>query len=192
MMGLILKGAGDFKPAPTGLHLGVCVDVVDKGDVETSYGTKPMVVLVWEIDKLMEDGKRFTVRRMYHATLHPKSSLHKDLADWRGRAFTSQELKSFDSDKLIGAACQLLVKHTERDGQVWADVSAIMKCQNGQRLAPSGNYVRVKDRESEKDEKDAFGRQAGDDGYGNHDFDEDPPDDPMTLPGPDESGGIPF
>jgi hypothetical protein len=186
-MSLIAKGGGDFVPCPEGLHLCCCVDVVDKGLVDTQYGEKHKVVLVWETDKRMEDGKPFTVRRMYTFSLHPKSSLHKDLVAWRGQPFTAEQLKKgFDVEKVIGTCCQILVKHADRDGQIWADVAAIMKAPNGQKLTPSGNYKRVKDREPEED---AFGRRAGDDSYEDSGY---PEDEPFRLPAKTTGDPIPF
>lgn len=97
----------------------------------------------------MEDGRPFTVRKIYTASLHEKSNLHKDLKAWRGRPFTAEELAGFDLEKVLGAPCQVLVQHTEKDGSVWANVAAVMKAAPGPRLAPSGCYTRIKDRVAE-------------------------------------------
>jgi hypothetical protein len=142
---MIIKANGAFVPAPEGLHKAVCVDVVDKGILETPWGEKPKIRIIWEIEAAMDDGRRFIVGKTYTASLHEKSNLHKDLRSWRGRPFTAEELAGFDMDKVIGVPCQLLVTHTERDGTVFANVAAVTKAQ-GTPLKPTGSYVRMKDR----------------------------------------------
>jgi hypothetical protein len=188
-MAIIAKGGGDFTPCPEGLHLGCCVDVIDKGDVEGRWGTRHKVVLVWETSQKMEDGRPFQVRKMYTLSLSSMATLYKDLVAWRGQPFTAAELKGFDVEKVIGTSCQLFVQHRDREGSTWSDVSAITKAPNGQRLKPSGNYVRVKDREPANDDGDAFGRQAGDDGFEGYD---DLPEEPLRLPERQADDAIPF
>jgi hypothetical protein len=182
-MAIIAKGS-DFVPCPEGLHMACLVDVIDKGDIEGKWGTRHKIVLVWETSQKMENGKPFLARKMYTLSLDPKATLHKDLASWRGRPFTTEEMKGFDIERVIGASCRILIKHTERDGVVWANVDSILKTENNQRLAPSGQYQRVKDREPEKD---AFGRQAGDDGWEGY-----PEEEPLRLPERASEDAIPF
>jgi hypothetical protein len=147
-MAIIVKG-GDFVPAPEGMHSAVCVDALDLGEQETPWGPKHKVSLVWEIAARMEDGKPFTVRKWYTASLNEKSNLYKDLCSWRGRDFTAEELKGFDIEKVVGAQCQVFVQHTQKDGQVRGNVRVVTK-PAGPKLTPSGHYVRVKDRQPEQ------------------------------------------
>jgi hypothetical protein len=146
-MPLIIKGTNDFVPAPEGLHPAACVDVIDRGQQQTPWGEKHQIALVWELAILMDDGRPFTVRKSYTASLHEKSNLHRDLKAWRGRAFTPQEMAGFDIENVLHKPCQLLVQHAEKDGIIYANVAAVMRAGPGQRLAPSGHYVRVKDRQ---------------------------------------------
>jgi hypothetical protein len=149
-MVLIVKGTGDFVPAPEGLHSAVCVDLVDLGMQDTPWGERHKVLLIWEVACCMEDGRPFTVRKRYTASLHEKSNLNKDLKAWRGRPFTAEELAGFDIEKILGAPCQVLVQHTEKDGSVYANVTAVMKAASGQKVVPSGQYVRVRDRDQQQ------------------------------------------
>src|SRR5437879_4627556 len=116
-MGTIKDNSKPFTPAPAGLHRAVCVDVVDLGWLEDNFDTskrKPKVRLVWEIEEEMEAGKRFLIASQYNVPISltsKKSSLVKDLIAWRGRPFTDEELKAFDTERLIGAPCQLSVIH---------------------------------------------------------------------------------
>lgn len=141
---MIISGSS-FTPAPEGVHPAVCVDVVDKGMVTGAYGTKHKLRIVWEIAELMDDGRPFTVGKTYTASLHEKSVLRKDLKSWRGREFTPEELRGFDTEKVVGAPCQLVVQHEEKNGETYANVTAVLKA-GASRLSPSGGYVRVKDR----------------------------------------------
>jgi hypothetical protein len=143
-MSLIVKGGGTFTPAPEGVHAAVCVDVVDLGMVESQWGKRPKCRIVWEIEETMEDGKRFIVGKQYTLSLHQKSALFKDLKSWRGRPFTDEELAGFDLEKVIGAPAQLVIGHEDKDGTVYANVTAIIKATKA--LKPSGGYIRTKDR----------------------------------------------
>ena len=76
-----------------------------------------------------------------------KSSLVKDLISWRGRAFTDEELKSFELDNIIGAPCQLSIIHNVKDDKTYANVDAIVPAHKDGKLIPSGKYKRAKDRD---------------------------------------------
>lgn len=143
-MSLVIKGS-EFIPAPDGLANAVCVDVVDLGMVDGVFGTKHKVKVVWEIEAKMQDGRRFIVQKQYTASLHEKSNLAVDLKTWRGRALTTDEVKGFDLEKIVGVPCQLVIVHAEKDGQVYANVQTVLKA-SATKLTPSGNYVRVMNR----------------------------------------------
>jgi hypothetical protein len=150
-MPLIVKSGGDFEPAPEGLLNACCVDVVDLGNMSTPWGNRHKLKLVWEVAAQMADGRRFIISKRYTASLHEKSNLAKDLKAWRGRPFTAEELAGFDVEKVIGAGCQLLVQHVEKDGSIFANVTAVMKQspRPEDRLKPTGHYTRLKDRPAE-------------------------------------------
>jgi hypothetical protein len=144
-MSLIAKGTS-FTPPPEGVWSAVCVDVVDLGMVDSQWGSKHKCRLVWEISERMEDGRPFLASKQYSVSLHEKASLHKDLKSWRGKAFTAEELKGWDLERVIGAPCQLVITHEEKDGMVYGNITAVMKSSKKQTITPSGKYVRVKDR----------------------------------------------
>lgn len=139
-----------YTPAPEGVHAAVCVDVADLGTEETPWGEAHKCRIVWEISAKMEDGRPFTINKKYTVSLHEKSNLFKDLKAWRGRAFTAAELDGFDLEKVLGAPCQLVVTHDEKDGKVYGNISAILKADPKNRLTPSGKYKRWQDREENK------------------------------------------
>ncbi len=150
-MGLILKDTNDFKLAPDGQHQAVCVDVIDKGLVAVEWEGKKKTQhkcrIVWEIDEVMDDGKRYTVGRQFTASLSEKANLRGFLEAWRGRPFTEAELAGFDTESLIGVNAQIQVIHTKKGDRTYDNINSIMKLAKGmERMSPSGKYIRVKDR----------------------------------------------
>lgn len=151
-MSLIIRAnRTTFTPAPEGVHSSVCVDVVDKGEVPTSWGPKHKVQLRWELDKKNHDhdDKPFLVVKTYTLSLHERSSLYKDLLSWRGKSFSREELEQFDLEKLLGVNAQVQVIHQMGDdGTEYSIVQAVMP-PNTQvpKLTKSPDYVRVVDRD---------------------------------------------
>lgn len=138
-MSLIVNGssASNIPPVPAGTHLAVCNMLVDLGEqYNERYGNSSRKVLIgWEIpeEKIeLEDGPHSrTIRKQYTASLNEKSNLRKDLAAWRGRDFTPEELKAFDLHNIVGASCMINVIHTKKDDRSYANISAIMALPKG-------------------------------------------------------------
>ena len=152
-MPIIAKETGSgFKPAPAGVSMAVCCDVVDLGLVKTNYDNKESlkhkIKVVWQLADLdAEIGKRPTVQQRYTLSLHEKAALRRDLESWRGRTFTTEERAGFDVEKVIGVPCMLNIVHHESKGSTYANVSAIMPLPKGTARVPlDPTYVREKDR----------------------------------------------
>lgn len=149
-MPIIAKGTTgkDFIPAPEGLHQAVCVDVVDLGLVETKWGMKPKVRIVWQINEEEPGtGKRFVVMSTYTLSLSEKAILRHHLEAWRGRKFTQQELEGFDLEKLLGVNCQVqLVHNVAEGGRTYANVQAVVALAKHMPKIVPENFVRMKDR----------------------------------------------
>lgn len=148
---LLKDNRTEFTPAPEGLHQGVAVDVVDLGLVQTQYGTKPMLKIVWQLEEINpKNEKRFIVSQRFTQSLHKKSRLRPMLEAWRGKKFTDEELKGFDPEILVGVNCQVQVVHSVGDeGQIYSNVQAVVPApRNAVKMRPEG-YVRVKDRVDE-------------------------------------------
>lgn len=137
----------NFVPAPEGLFLAACCDVVDLGMLDDGFGEKPKVEIWWQLDERNpETGKRFTVRRRYTLSLHEKATLRKELEMWRGRKFTKDELAGFDLEKLIHVSCQVQTIHkVTDDGKTYCNVAAVVTAR-GQTLTVEA-FTRHKDRE---------------------------------------------
>jgi hypothetical protein len=137
----------DYEQAPEGLHQGVCVDVVDRGMVKNNFDESAApyhaIRSVWELEETDSKGRRYRVMQQYRLSLHEKAKLRQHLEAWRGKKFTADELKGFDVEKLIGANCQLTLVH---NGD-YTNIQAIVPLAKGMtKMAPSSDYVRVKDR----------------------------------------------
>src|ERR1043165_7214119 len=98
------NGNTSFEQPPSGSHAARCIAIIDLGTQRSTYEgeaqIKRQVIVRWELPtELMTtgdfQGKPFTVSKFYTASLHEKSGLRKDLASWRGRDFTPEELKGF-------------------------------------------------------------------------------------------------
>ena len=153
----ILASAGSaYEPPPAGLHLAVCIDVVDMGQIEVTWQGKTTkrhkVRVVWQIDALRDDGTPFYIQKRYTLSLHEKANLRGDLESWRGKAFTQDELQGFDLEKLIGVNCQLNTQHVSKDGTVYANVSGVVPLAKGQEKLVAAAYIRVKDRREPEEE----------------------------------------
>ncbi len=145
------KGGGSFIPAPAGVHQAVACDVVDMGNLETTWNgqkkIKHVIRLVWQVEELMDDGKPFIVQSRYTASLHEKARLRKDLESWRGKPFTDAELEAFDLEVLIGVNCLLNVVQTSKNGTTYANVTAVMPLKKGMQKMTVTNYTRVVERQ---------------------------------------------
>lgn len=131
-----------FEPAPPGLHQAVCVDVVDLGMVDGKFGPKRKLKLIWQLAMKNQLGERFQARATYTQSLFEGSNLRRDLEAWRGRAFTEEERRNFDVEKLIGVNCQLSLKHAvSQQGRTYAQVTVVLPPVPGAALKPE-NYTR--------------------------------------------------
>ncbi len=134
------SGNSDFKRVPPGAHIARCFSVADCGTQETNgqYGhtSSRKIRLAWEIfgeDENNEPLARdvdgilmpLTINKTYTLSLGEKASLRKDLAAWRGRDFTEEELKGFDLTSVLGVYCMLNVTHSESGGKTYSNVAGI-------------------------------------------------------------------
>lgn len=135
-------GGGDFELAAAGTYPARCYRVVDVGTQYSQAWDKHthQLMVSWElVGTQMDDGRPFTMHQTYTASLHKKAKLRQHLEAWRGREFTDDELKGFDLFKILGHPCLIGVVHNERDGTMYANVSAVMTPTQGQAVGPLVN-----------------------------------------------------
>jgi hypothetical protein len=137
-----------FEPAPEFTGRAVCVDVTDLKKVTGEYGEQEVFKLIFEIDKLRDDGKPWTVwSRRFTPTLAEKSNLRKFLRQWYGRDLNKKELENFDTEELVGKSAIITITHdTGGDGAIYANIALCQPLRNEEPLTPSEHYVRLKDR----------------------------------------------
>lgn len=131
------SGSTSFEQPPTGSHAARCIAIIDLGTQRSTYEgeaqIKRQVIVRWELPTELITtgdfaGKPFTVSKFYTASLHEKAGLRKDLASWRGRDFTPEELKGFDLKSVLGKACMLAVGMSEKGK---AKVTSVMGLPKG-------------------------------------------------------------
>jgi hypothetical protein len=161
-MGLTVHetAGGNFEIAPAGTHPARCYSILDMGTQTSEYQgeTKASrkVLLQWELlgDERMEDGRPFTVSKRYTASLHEKAQLRKDLAAWRGRDFTPDELAGFDLAKVLGAYCYINVIHNAKGDKTFANIASLMPLPKGVAKPEGENPLRTFD--LDKFDQEAF------------------------------------
>ena len=128
---IVSDNGGSYENPPTGSHNSVAYRVIDLGTHENEYqgqkNVKREVMISWEIDELMRDGRRFSVSGFYTASLNEKAKMRAMLESWRGRAFTEDELKGFDLKNILSKPCLTNLTMTEKGKIKVAGVSPLPK-----------------------------------------------------------------
>ena len=138
-MSLTVNGesAPSIAPVEEGTHLGVCSMLIDLGMQYSEVYKKSQrkVLIGWELpDETIEiDGemKPRVLSKRYTANLSEKSNLRKDLASWRGRDFTPEELKAFALKNIVGASCLLTIIHSKNGEKTYANIQSVVKLPKG-------------------------------------------------------------
>ena len=145
----IVNDSGFVEP-PVGLHRAVCVDIFKiivkspfKLDAKGAPEPQEKISIVWELDKLMEDGRPYIANELYTPSLHVKAKMRAHLESWRGKPFTTEECKRFNVIAVLGAPCQLLIQ-VPPEAKRTRVVSIIKPTEPF--LKASGSYIRKKDR----------------------------------------------
>lgn len=133
-----------------GQYVGVIVDVIDLGEVQTGFGVKPKVQIKWMLDTLNSEGEPYFVSAFYTASLHEKANLRKALKSILGADVSGQ----FDLEELLGINNQLVVETTESGEKTYTNIVAILKLAKGtQRLAIPEDFVRYSEKQQKQGTK---------------------------------------
>lgn len=131
------KEGSNIPVIEAGSYPAVCYGIVDLGMQysEIYQKSSPKVIVMWEIpsEKIEVNGQKVsrTITQTYTNSLNEKAILRKDLAAWRGRDFTPEELNKFNLASIVGTHCLLNIIHRENGGRTYANVGAIMKMPKG-------------------------------------------------------------
>jgi len=143
----IKNNSGNFQPCPEYTGSAVCVDVTPLKTVQTQYGPKEKFRFVLEIGETKEDGTPWCVwTATFTPSYHENSALRPFLRKWMGRELSTDEIKNFDTEDMLGRPAHLTVIHEHREGEVYANIALIQPDKAAQPLKPSGKFVRMKDR----------------------------------------------
>lgn len=126
-------------PIDAGTYQAVCYGVVSVGtisSVNSQYGPKPKVVIVWELPTARADfgdkkNQPHATSSRYTLSLGSKATLRKVLESWRGKKFTDEEANTFEIDKLIGANCLLSLVHESKGDKTYVNVATVSPLAKG-------------------------------------------------------------
>jgi hypothetical protein len=74
----------------------------------------------------MNDGRPFAIFKNYTLSWSEKANLRLDLQSWRGKPFTSEEMRRFDLKNILGAWCMLNVIDREgKNGNTYSNINGV-------------------------------------------------------------------
>lgn len=127
----------EYEQPDEGTHLGVLIDIYDC----TKAGGTPRVRFMWHLATLGADGTtHLRAFQAYPQSMGEGSHLFKAVTRLLGR----EPEDGFDLDTLIGRTHNLVL---EKNG-VFTNVTGFLK--TGEKVAPPKDYVRVKDRDNNR------------------------------------------
>lgn len=132
-MPIVLKEkGGQGSNVPPGTHLAICYRIVDMGtQPDSGFGEKQKLSISWELpnERVNVDGKDMPmgISKTYTKSLNKKAVLRQDLAAWRGRDFTAEELEGFKLGAILGKPCLVTVELNENGKARVSGVTSIMK-----------------------------------------------------------------
>jgi hypothetical protein len=131
-------GGGSFKPVTPGMHLARCYRIVDTGTQKSEFQGQikhlQKVMIQFEVhgedengDSLVtEKGEPMSISKNFTLSLAEKATLRKDLQAWRGRDFTTDELRGFELKNVLGAWAMITVaKSLGNNGKEYTNIMSI-------------------------------------------------------------------
>lgn len=148
-MSIIARDAGrEWVNCPEGQFQACCVDVIDKGEIETQFGLKHKIRIMFQVAETdPTTGKPFLVGRNFTLSMNEKAALRQFMESWRGKKYTDAEVKAgVDVERMVGVNATIQVMHEAKGDQVYANITTIMAAMRGLTPLRPVDYVRVKDR----------------------------------------------
>ena len=110
-----------FELPSEGLHLAQITRVDDVGQVETSFGVKEKIRIIFTmLDEKSKDGTPLDAMISANKVLGEKSTLGKLLTELKIAAGDT-----FDTDELIGVKTQVIISHKEGKDRNYANVTIV-------------------------------------------------------------------
>lgn len=142
---------------PEGPQQVVCVDVIDVGLVQTDFGEKQKVRLVFQSAAIDSDsGKPYQISSQLTASLHEKATLSRLIEGWLRKLSPEERELGISETMLLGMNGFANIVHNERAGKTYANIGSLMPLPKGVPPIVPIDYTRKKDRPEQPD------RQNGD------------------------------
>lgn len=116
---------------PSGQFVAQCVDTIDLGESVESFAGQPdklvpKCALVFRTGERTPNGEYFDISREFTVSMGDKANLRKFLEQWRGKAYTNEQIEEgVPLHKLAGNHALLTVApHTSKAGKVSAIITA--------------------------------------------------------------------
>lgn len=120
-MSLVIKDRV-FEVANEGLHNAQITRVEDLGVVDTNFGAKDKVRIVFAmLDQKDAEGKPVEVWMSATKSLHAKSTLGKFLASMKISA-----VGEFDLNDIVGKKLQVVIVQKESEGKTFANIATVI------------------------------------------------------------------
>lgn len=145
-MAIIAESTGsgsNYEPIEAGTYAARCYSMVYMGTLDENFQgqakTQKKVRLTFELPSELkvfkeEKGEQPCVlSKDFTLSMHEKAGLRKFLQNWRGKAFTDAEAKSFDITKLLGKPCMLSIIHkvSANNGKTYAEIAGVSTLMKG-------------------------------------------------------------
>jgi len=135
---------------PAGTHEARCYSMIHFGTIPQEYKGertyKNMIRIIFELPNEQrvfkeENGLQpFSIGKDYTMSMYEKSTLRKDLENWRGHKFSDDELNGFEVSKLLGVSCMLTIVHAvSASGNTYAKIGSITGLPKGWEVRPQIN-----------------------------------------------------
>ena len=121
------KAGKTFEKPQTGQYHGVLADIVDLGEVPTTFNgvtkIQPMTRFIWVLNVNGTDGKPLSVTQRFNNNLHEKSNLYKSVK----QILNAAPPLTLDPETLIGSTRKLFIqREITGEGQQQKDYANIL------------------------------------------------------------------
>jgi len=143
---LVAKDAGgSYEKPPADGYSAVCCDVIDLGYHYNRVYDKVehKIAIVFQLDALNSQGKRFEIANRLTFTFGEKSNLRKFLGQWRGKTYSDDEAREgAPLHKLEGQPAYITIEHKVSGDKTYANIVGITKLPKGLTPIKPEGYVR--------------------------------------------------
>ena len=136
----------NYERAESGAYPARCIACIELGTRDNEFQgevkKRKELMITWELSELMQDGRPFVVSWRGTNTLNEKGKLFQILTSWRGKPFTTDELKKFELSNILDACCMINIsKETSKAGKDFNKVISVMRLPKGMQAEPRVNEL---------------------------------------------------